>query len=150
VPPAARASDLAEICSGLEGSPDAAAREERFCDQVAPWLAAHSHAAGKIVRELDLPRELRLRLEAQLMAERDFASAYAWADRLPDPADRASALSSVLYEAAAEAPREVLDLARDSDLGPRRELVLGTLVANWSRTDAAAAAAWLRSLGGER
>jgi hypothetical protein len=142
---AERSPDLAELCAGMDGEGAGDALEECYCDPVASWMAANSHAAGKIIRELDVPPPIRLRLEAQLLAERDFASAYEWADRLPNSDDRISALSSVLYEGALEAPGEVLEFARDADLGDKKGLVLGTILRRWSRTDSAAAGRWLGS-----
>jgi len=140
--------ELAELCARVEDGGAGEAAEECYCDAVAGWMAAHSHSAGKMIRELDVPPPVRLRLEAQLMAERDFASAYAWADRLPDPAGRISALSSVLYEGALEAPGAVLEFAREADLGDRKALVLGTILRRWRRTDSAAAEDWLGSAAG--
>jgi len=138
-----RPADITQICSAIENSSDRTSLEERYCDSVAPWIATNSHLADKAIRELNVSPGVRLRLEAQLIAERDFASAYQWADRLPDPNDRSSALSSVLYEASLDAPKEVLDFARQVDLGTQRDVVLRTIVLRWSQTDYNSAMEWL-------
>lgn len=100
--------------------------------------------AGKIIDQLEagMPSGA-LRLKAQIMAARDVGAAYQWAQNLSSPEERATALSSVLYEASVYAPADVLDLARDTDLGPEKQAVIRRIALRWSDTHREEAVEWM-------
>lgn len=138
------AAELDAICARLNRAPDEAALERVCCEYLAPWIAENSHWAAKTIDQLRqrVPRA-GVRIEAEIMAAQDVVAAYAWASNLSPGAERVSALNSVLYEAAVDAPQESLVLVQGAEFGGSKPGLVQRIVLRWYESDREGALNWL-------
>ncbi len=79
--------------------------------------------------------------------QKDPDAALAWIKSLPDAAQRADLIERNIYEDSTDLknPDRLLPFALELPPGPVRDKKISGLLANWARTDADAALAWLRT-----
>ncbi len=144
-----------ELAREIQTSLSAADAEkvDQLCTELLPQLVSRNALlAGRVVESIENPeiREEMLHRLVRLWAAQDAPSVLAWANQLPQRAERDAALSDACLQVAQASPRDAVRIAEQ--FGLAENPVIESVAQQWASKEFPAALEWTRALsaGSER